>query len=99
MFEWIDAYRSTKDHKESLKIIPYSDWWRSLQTEINYVQSLDLGDLKHKNRLENLSGLLLFSSGLPNSTMPYVLENSVKIGTVQYPQITKESFITFISTN
>jgi len=96
LFKWIDAYRNTKD-QESLKIITYSDWWKSIQREINYVQSLDVSDFKHKNKLNKLSGLLLFSSGLPNNKLSYVLDNSVKIGIVQYPQITKESFITFIS--
>ena len=78
-------------------MVPYSDWWNMLQREINDVRSLDLSNPKHKNKLDKLSGLLLFSSGLPNSKMSYVLDNSVKIDGIQYPRITEKSFIKFIS--
>ncbi|XP_065899133.1 carboxylic acid reductase-like [Dysidea avara] len=96
MFQWIDTSRNTKD-QETLKMVPYSDWWNMLQREINDVRSLDLSNPKHKNKLDKLSGLLLFSSGLPNSKMSYVLDNSVKIDGIQYPRITEKSFIKFIS--
>ena len=78
-------------------MISYPEWWNMLQKEINDVQSKDLSNPTHKNRLDKLSGLLLFSSGLPNSRMSYVLDNSMKIGGVQYPRITEEPFVTFIS--
>ena len=51
----------------------------------------------HKERLDKLSGLLLFTDGVPADVVRYALDNSSNIG-IKYPLITDESFIKFIST-
>ena len=67
-----------------------------LQKEIHVVQAEDLTNPVHKNRLDMLSGLLLFNKGIPGSTNHYGLNNSINIGKIEYPLLTEESFNKFI---
>ena len=64
--------------------------------EINASQSY-IHEKYHKERLDRLSGLLLFTDGVPADVVCYALDNSNNIG-IKYPLITDESFIKFIST-
>ena len=89
MFSWMNAHRG-KQNKDVLEILPYEIWWDKLQKEV--IQSK-----ADKKRLDKLSGLLLFRGGVPNSSMCYVVENSMEFGKVNYPVITEKSFEEFIS--
>ena len=85
----MNAHRG-KQNKDVLEILPYEIWWDKLQKEV--IQSK-----ADKKRLDKLSGLLLFRGGVPNSSMCYVVENSMEFGKVNYPVITEKSFEEFIS--
>ena len=68
-----------------------------LQKEINIVQAKDLANPLHKDRLDKLSGLLLFNKGIPNDSKLYALDNAINIGKIKYPLLTEDSFNKFIS--
>ena len=77
--------------------MPQKEWWSKVHTEIGASQS-SIHEKYHKERLDKLSGLLLFTDGVPTDTIHYGLENTTTIGKVKFPSITDESFIKFIST-
>jgi len=78
-------------------MLPFKEWWNRLQTEINTSQSCAQNEEFNKERLDKLSGLLLFTDGVPADTACYALENTTNIGKITFPLITDESFIKFIS--
>lgn len=92
MFSWMDAYRK-KQKKELLEVTSYEMWWDKLQKEVSQ-SKVTVND---KKRQDKLSGLLLFSEGVPDDRTSYVVENSTVFGNVQYPLITEKSFEEFIS--
>ena len=73
------------------------EWWSKVHAEINASQS-SIHEKYHKERLDKLSGILLFTDGVPTDSLLYGMDNSTKIGKVVFPLITDESFIKFIST-
>ena len=91
----MDSYRNTVN-KEPLKLLSFHEWWNILQKEISIIQAEDLTNPAHKNRMDKLSGLLLFSRGIPNSSKCYALNNSIDIGKIEYPILTEISFSKFI---
>lgn len=70
-------------------------WWNKLHAEIDVSQS-SVHEKYHKERLDKLSGLLLFTDGVPDDSTCYALDNGINIGKVKFPIITDESFIKFI---
>ena len=79
-------------NKEPLKLFAYQEWWNVLQKEINIVQAEDLANPLHKNRLDKLSGLLLFNRGIPSDSKLYALDNAINIGKIKYPLLTEGYF-------
>ena len=96
MFCWLDSYRNIIN-KEPLKLSAYQEWWNVLQKEIKIVQAQDLTNPVHKNRMDKLTGLLLFNRGIPSDLKHYALSNSINIGRIEYPLLTEGSFNKFIS--
>ena len=80
-----------------MEILSQKEWWSKVHAEINASQSC-IHEKYHKERLDKLSGLLLFADGVPTDSLCYRLDNSTKIGKVEFLSITDESFIKFIST-
>ena len=95
IFCWLDSYRNVTD-KEPLKLFTYHEWWNELQKEISIVKAQDLTNPIHKNRMDKLSGLLLFNSGIPNSSNCYSISNSINIGRIEYPLLTEICFKKFV---
>ena len=96
IFSWIDKFYNIHKQKR-IQMLSHKEWWNVVRTEINASQSL-VHEKYHKERLDKLSGLLLFTDGVPNDTILYALENSINVGKVKFPVITDESFTKFIST-
>ena len=78
-------------------MLSHKEWWHKLHAEMNISQS-SVHETYHKERLNKLSGLLLFADGVPTDTLCYSLDNSTNIGKIEFPLITDEHFIKFIST-
>ena len=95
MFCWLDSYRNISN-KEPLKLFAYQEWWNVLQKEIKIVQAQDLTNPVLKNRMDKLTGLLLFNRGIPSDLKCYALSNSINIGRIEYPLLTEGSFNKFI---
>jgi len=85
----MNAYRD-QQNKNLLEITPFDIWWDKLQKEV-FQSKAD------KKRQDKLTGLLLFSGGVPNGSTCYVVNNSMEFGNVKYPVIAKKSFEEFIS--
>ena len=83
MFSWIDKFYSINNHKP-LEILSQKEWWNKVHAEINVSQSC-VHEKYHKERLEKLSGLLLFTDGIPTDSMCYVLVNITKIEKLNFP--------------
>lgn len=96
IFSWIDKFYNIYSQRQ-LEMLSQKEWWNKLHTEINASQS-SISEKYHRERLDKLSGLLLFTDGVPTDVICYALDNSVNIGNVKFPSITDESFIKFIST-
>ena len=96
IFSWIDKFCTSQSQKQ-LEMMSHKEWWSKLHTEINTSQS-SIHEIHHKERLDKLSGLLLFADGVPTDTLCYSLDNSINIGIIKFPLITDEYFIKFVST-
>lgn len=95
IFCWIDNFCSSHNQTQ-LEILPHKEWWNKLHLQINASQSC-IHEKYHKERLDKLSALLLFTDGFSTDNKCYALESSTTIGNIKFPLVTSESFTKFIS--